>query len=112
MVTCRASSRIRKIFKRLIYRSGVIGVTFRPVFLARLGLQVFDIGNDVEGLPVLNTFSKVWVRDPVEPDTNRVDLPRCYELLALFGEVEDQFGVVDIWTVRREDVVLCRTFHT
>jgi hypothetical protein len=106
------TSRIHKIFKQLIYRSGV---TFRPVFLTRLGLQVFDIGNIVKGLPVLNTFSKVRLRDPVEPDTNRNDLPKCYELLALFGEdtsIKDQFGVLDIWTVRCEDVVLCCTFNT
>ena len=115
MVTCRASTRTHNIFKRLIYRSGVIGVAFRPVSLARLGLQMFDIRNVVKGFPVFNTFSQVWVRDPVEPDTNRIDLPRCYELLALFGEdtsIEDQFGVLDIWSVRREDVVLCRTFNT
>ena len=76
---------------------------------------MFDIGNVVERLPVFNTFSQVRVRDPVEPDTNCVDLPRCYELLALFGEdtsIEDQFGVLDIWTVRRENVVRCRTFNT
>ena len=76
---------------------------------------MFDIGNVVERLPLLNTFSQVWVRDPVEPDTNRVDLPRCYELLTLFREdtgIKDQFGVLDIWTVRREDVVRCRTFNT
>jgi len=76
---------------------------------------MLDIGNVVEGLPVLNTFSQVRVRDPVEPDTNRVDFARCYELLALFREdtsVEDQFGVLDIWTVRLKNVVWCRTFHT
>jgi len=75
---------------------------------------MFDIGNVVEGLPVLNTFSQVWVRDPVEPDTNGIDLSRCYELLALFREdtsVEDQFGVLDIWTVGLENVVRCRAFH-
>ena len=76
---------------------------------------MFDIGNVVERLPVFNTFSQVRVRDPVEPDTNCVDLPRCYKLLAFFREdagIEDQFGVLDIWTVRREDVVRCRTFNT
>jgi hypothetical protein len=101
--------------RRSIHRSGVIGVTFRPIFLARFGLQMFDIGNIVEGLPVLNTFSQLWVRDPVEPDTNRVNLAKCHELLALFGEdtsVKNQFGVLDIWTVGLEDVVRCRTFHT
>ena len=75
MVTYTTSNRIHNILKRLIYRSGVIGVTFRPVSLARLGLQMFDIGNIIERLPVLNTFSQVWVR---EPDTNRVDLLKCY----------------------------------
>ena len=75
MVTYTTSNRIHNILKRLIYRSGVIGVAFRPVSLARLGLQMFDIGNIIERLPVLNTFSQVWVR---EPDTNRVDLLKCY----------------------------------
>ena len=76
---------------------------------------MFDIRNVVKGLPVLNAFCQVWVSDPVEPDTNGVDLASCYELLALFGEdtpVEDQFGVLDIRTVARENVVLYRTFHT
>ena len=64
---------------------------------------------------MLNTFCEVRVCDPVEPDGNGVDLARCDKLLALFGEdttVEDQFGILDIWTVGFEDVVLCCTFHT
>ena len=76
---------------------------------------MFDIGNIVEGFPVLNTFCQVWVRDPVESDTNCVDLARCYKRLTLVREdttIEDQFGVLDIRTVGFEDVVLCRTFHT
>ena len=77
MVTSRASSRIHKISKRLIYCSRVIGVTFTPVVVARLGLQVWDIRNVVKGFSVFNTFCQVRVRDPVEPDANCVDLARC-----------------------------------
>jgi hypothetical protein len=101
--------------RELIYSNRVIGVTFSPVVVAALGLQVWDIGNVVKGFSVLNTFYQVWVRDPVEADADRVDLARCYELFALFGEnigIEDKFGVLNIWTICLEDVVLCRTVHT
>ena len=55
------------------------------------------------------------MRDPVGPDADGVDLARCYELLALFGEdagVEDQFGIFNVWTVSLENVVPCRTSYT
>ena len=99
----------------LIYSNRVISVTFTPVVVARLGLQVWDIGNVVKGFSVLNTFCEVGVRDPVEPDANCVDLARCQELLTLFGlntGIEDQFGILDIWAVGFKDVVFCCTVHT
>ena len=53
-----------KISGRSIYRNGVIGVTFSPVVVARIGLQALAIENVVKGLSVLNAFCQVWVRDP------------------------------------------------
>jgi len=76
---------------------------------------VFGIENVVKGLPVLNTFCQVWVRDPVGANADGVDLARCYELLALFGEdagVEDQFGIFNVRTVSLENVVPCHMFYT
>ena len=108
---------IYRTSRRLIYRNRVIGVTFSPVVRvrARTGLQAMVIENVVKRLPVLNPFCQVWVGDPTQPVADCVDLARCYELLAFFGEdagVEEQFGVFDVWTVSLENIVLCPTFYT
>ena len=76
---------------------------------------MWDIGNVVKGFSVLNTFCQVRVRDPVEPDANRVDLARCQELLTFFGlntGIEDHFGILDVWPVGLEDVVFRCAVHT
>jgi len=108
---------IYKTSGTLIYRNGVIGVTFSQVVrvVARIGLQALAIEHVVKGLPVLNAFCQVWVCDPAQPVADGVDLARCYELLALFGEdpgIEEQFGVFNVRTVSLENVVLCPTFYT